>query len=57
VVAKNSTMCAGANSSSTRFHSPVGMPEPMNNRTGDFHWGQGRIAWNSKQDIPAHCHV
>ena len=34
VVAKNSTMWAGLNSSSTRFHRPVGMPDPMNRRTG-----------------------
>ncbi|CPA40054.1 Uncharacterised protein [Mycobacterium tuberculosis] len=34
VVAKNSTTCAGANASTTRSHNPVGMPEPMNNRTG-----------------------
>lgn len=34
VVAKNSTTWAGANASTTRPHSPVGMPEPMNSRTG-----------------------
>ena len=34
VVAKNSTTRAGANTSMTRCHSPVGMPEPMNSRTG-----------------------
>ncbi len=34
VVAKNSTTWAGSNTSTTRFHSPAGMPEPMNNRTG-----------------------
>ena len=34
VVAKNSTTWAGANASTTRPHRPVGMPEPMNSRTG-----------------------
>ena len=34
VVAKNSTTWAGSNTSMTRFHNPVGIPEPMNSRTG-----------------------
>ena len=33
VVAKNSTTWAGANTSLTRRHNPVGMPAPMNRRT------------------------
>jgi len=47
-----------ANSSSTRFHSPVGMPDPMNNRTGWLPLGpKDGSRWNSNKTSRSIAHV